>query len=164
MRGIYQAARQIPMANLVRWRLVFPAARRYFKRVGRTYLFECPQCQYRAKISGGADSGVHCEIQTVICRDCRELFDVFTRLCRRADAVDVIKFPAFHRPEIPPVLLRDSPVNGRRAAPRPLVWHNYKLACPVGPKHFVEPWNDPARCPRCGNFMANLGLPFRLCD
>ena len=148
----------------MRWRLEFPCSRLYFKCVGRTYIFECPQCQYRATVSGGADSGVHCAIQTVVCRDCRDLFDVFTRQRRRVDAVEVIKFPSFYRPEIPPVILRDSSVNPKRGQPCPLEWRTFKLACPVGSKHFVEPWNNPGRCPRCGNFMGKNGLPLRLWD
>ena len=126
--------------------------------MGRTYHFECSHCHYRAKVSGGADSGVHCEVQTVVCRDCRELLDVFTKVRRRADASPKIKFPAFFRPEIPPVILRDGSKGGR------LVWHKFKPACPANPEHFVEIWNDPGRCPRCGNFMEKNGLPFRLWD
>ena len=124
--------------------------------MGRTYLFECSLCQYRAKISGGADSGLHCEVQTVRCRDCRELFDVFTRVRRRPGAV--AKFLQFFRPEIPPVVLRGG------GAGQPLVWEKFKLTCPVQPKHLVEAWNDPGRCPRCCNFLEKNGLPFRLWD
>jgi hypothetical protein len=75
-----------------------------------------------------------------------------------------VKFPGFYRPEIPPVVLRGSSVNPKRGQPRPLVWRKFKLACPVEPKHFVEAWNDPGRCPRCGNFLEKSGLPFRLWD
>lgn len=132
--------------------------------MGRIYIFECPLCQYRAKVSGGADSGLHCEIQTVVCRDCRELFDVFTRVRRRADAVETVKFPAFFRPEIPPVILAGGSANSKRAQPRLLVWRSFKPACPVEPKHFVESWNNPGRCPRCGSFLEKNGLPFRLWD
>jgi hypothetical protein len=124
--------------------------------MGRTYHFECPQCHYHAKISGGADGGVHCEVQTVACRDCRELFDVFTRKREAADAPVKIKFPAFFGPEIPPVILRDK----AKAPCRD--WRKFRLACPVGARHFVELWKDPGRCPRCGNFMEKNGLPFRL--
>ena len=126
--------------------------------MGRTYHFECPLCHYRAKVSGGADSGVHCEVQTVVCRDCRELFDVFIKVRRRAGVAEKIKFPAFFRPEIPPVILRDG------SAPQRLVWQKFQPACPVDAKHFVEPWRNPGRCPRCGNFMEKDGLPFRLWD
>ena len=126
--------------------------------MGRTYLFECPQCQYRAKLSGGADSGVHCEVQTVVCRDCRELIDVFTKVRRREGASEIIKFPGFFRPEIPPVVLRDGSAVAR------LVWQKFQLACPAGAKHFVEAWNYPGRCPRCGNFMEKNGFPTRIWD
>jgi len=126
--------------------------------MGRTYYFECSYCHYRAKISGGTDSGVHCEVQTIVCRDCRELLDVFTKVRRRAGAREAIKFPGFFRPEIPPVILRDGKSGAR------LVWQEFILACPVVSKHAVEAWNDPGRCPRCGNFMEKAGLPVRLWD
>jgi hypothetical protein len=148
----------------MRWRLEFVAISLYFKSVGKTYLFECPQCQYRVKISGGADSGRHCEIQTVLCRDCRELYDVFRRQRRRADAADLIKFPGFYRPDIPPVILGQSSVNPSSKTPAPLVWRETELVCPVDPEHSVEPWNDPGRCPRCGNFMEKNGFPYRAWD
>ncbi|HEX9048542.1 MAG TPA: hypothetical protein VF988_16050 [Verrucomicrobiae bacterium] len=137
----------------------------YLKVVGKTYLFECPQCQYRVRISGGTDSGRHCEIQTVICRDCRELYDVFTRLRRREDAQQLVRFPGFYRPEIPPVVLSESSsVSLSSKPPARLVWRDCDLACPIDESHFVEPWNDPGRCPRCGNFMEKNGFPFRLWD
>jgi hypothetical protein len=124
--------------------------------MGRTYHFECPQCQYHATVSGGADSGVHCEVQTVVCRDCRELQDIFTRVRREESQIDrKPKFPGFFRPEIPPVILADA------TGERRLVWQMHKPACPVDSKHEVEPWNDPGRCPRCGNFMEKSGIPFR---
>ena len=128
------------------------------KRMGRTYEFECPHCFYRAKVSGGADSGVHCEVQTVVCRDCRELMDVFTKVRRREGAPKTIKFPGFFRPEIPPAIL-----SGGTAGPR-WVWEKCKPACPVEPKHQVEVWKNPGRCPRCGTFLEKNGLPFRLWD
>jgi hypothetical protein len=131
----------------------------YFRDVGRTYHFECPYCHYRADISGGADSGIHCEIQTVACRDCRELYDVFTRLRRaETDGGKKPRFPGFFRPEIPPVILREA--SGKRR----LIWQKFQPACPVEAKHFVETWKDPGRCPRCGNCMEKMGLPFRLWD
>jgi len=126
--------------------------------VGKTHQFECLLCHYRAKVSGGADSGVHCEVQTVVCRDCRELMDVFTKVRRREGAEKKIKFPAFFRPEIPPVILRDGSIK------TPWVWQKFPLACPAGAKHFVEAWNDPGRCPRCGNFMEKNGFPTKIWD
>ncbi len=124
--------------------------------MGRTYQFECPVCHYRAKISGGTDSGKHCEVQTVACLDCRELMDVFTKLRCVENSVRSPKFPGFFRPEVPPVILADA--TGKRR----LVWHKFQPACPVEAKHAVEAWRDPGRCPRCGNFMEKMGMPFRL--
>lgn len=135
-----------------------PARVQAFECVGKTYQFECLPCHYRAKICGGADSGVHCEVQTVACRDCRELIDVFTKVRRREGVEEKIKFPGFFRPEIPPVILRD----GKRG--ERLVWQKFQPACPVEEKHFVEAWNDPGRCPRCGSFMEKNGFPLRIWD
>jgi hypothetical protein len=136
----------------------------YLNRVGKTYLFECSLCQYQARISGGADSGLHCKIQTVVCHDCHQLYDVFIRQRRRADAKDLVRFPGFHRPEIPPTILGQSSVTPVIQPSAPLVWRESKLACPVDPKHSVEAWNDPGRCPRCGNFLERFGFPFRAWD
>ena len=124
------------------------------RRVGKTYQFECELCQYRVKVSGGADAGLDCEVQTVACRDCRELFDVFTRVRRRATVTG--KFKSL-QPEIPPLQLRAVPV-------KPPGWKKVELACPVSAQHRVEPWQDPGRCPRCGCFMEKSGLPFRIWD
>jgi len=124
--------------------------------MGRTYEFQCPLCQYRAKISGGADSGLHCEVQTVACLDCRELMDVFTKLRCEENGPRPPKFPGFFRPEVPPAILTD-PTGKRR-----LVWKQFKPVCPVEGRHQIEPWSNPGRCPRCGNFMEKMGMPFRL--
>jgi hypothetical protein len=125
--------------------------------MGKTYHFECPYCQYRARVSGGADSGQHCEVQTVVCRDCRELLDVFTRR-RSPETPSPSRFPGWFRSEIPPVILAD------QAGKRKLVWESYSPACPLDARHTVEPWKDPGRCPRCGNFMEKNGLPYRSWD
>jgi hypothetical protein len=107
---------------------------------------------------------LHCEIQTVVCRDCRQLYDVFTRQRRRADAVDLVRFPGFHRPEIPPSVLGESSVNPPAKPLAPLIWRETKLTCPVNAEHYVEEWRDPGRCPRCGNFMERNGFPYRAWD
>jgi hypothetical protein len=131
--------------------------------MGRTYQFICTQCQYRALISGGADSGLDCEVQTIHCRECRELMDVHTRVRRIVgQGKSARKFSAFTRPEIPPVILRESLFNPKPAGPRDFVWEKVRLACPVSARHIVEPWKHPGRCPRCHAFMEQEGLPFRI--
>ncbi len=131
--------------------------------MGRTYHFHCTQCQYHADVSGGADNGLNCDVQTIHCHACRELFDVFTRVRRETGHQEPArKFSAFARPEIPPVLLRDSLFAAKRAAPRRFEWQKIKPACPVSPKHSVEAWKHPGRCPRCHAFMEQEGIPFRI--
>lgn len=127
----------------------------YSNGVGKTYQIECPHCQYRAKVSGGADAGLNCEVQTIVCRDCRELMDVYVRIRRRAGDALPPKFPGFFRPEIPPAILRDGKVGK-------LVWKKFIPACPVDAKHRIEEWRDPGRCPRCGIYMEKNGFPFRV--
>jgi len=126
--------------------------------MGKTYLFECGLCHYQVKVSGGTAAGVDCDIQTVVCRDCRELFDVFTRVRRQSSPVG--KFRALH-PEIPPAALKGSPARGKP-------WEESELACPMERdrhhKHRVEEWKDPGRCPRCGSYLEKNGLPFRVWD
>jgi hypothetical protein len=52
---------------------------------------------------------LHCDVQTILCRECRELFDVFTRVRRVVGRrVFARNFSAFERLEIPPMILRDS--------------------------------------------------------
>jgi hypothetical protein len=107
---------------------------------------------------------MHCVVQTIVCCDCRELYYVATRIRRRQpekDAPPPRRFRAL-RPEIPPVVLRNGSFHPLNHPVPPLVWEEATLACPSNPKHFVEPWNDPGRCPRCGNFLEKVGWPFRL--
>ena len=122
--------------------------------MGKTYQFECELCQYRVRVAGGADEGMNCEVQTVTCRECRELFDVFTRVRRRTAAA--AKFKTL-RPETPPVLLREFSLP-------PPEWKKIEPACPVSAQHHVEPWNNPGRCPRCGCWLERSGLPWRIWD
>ena len=130
----------------------------YHEVMGKTYLYECGLCHYSVRVSGGSAAGVNCETQTVLCRDCRELFDVFRKVRRQSSPVG--KFRAMN-PEIPPAGLAGSPAKERS-------WEKPELACPMEYdkkiKHRVEVWNDPGRCPRCGNYMEKNGMAFRLWD
>src|SRR5579864_8535014 len=55
-------------------------ARAHGKGMGKSYWFECSRCGYRAKVAGRADEGLHMSVQTILCEDCRELYDAVTRL------------------------------------------------------------------------------------
>src|SRR5207248_3422048 len=62
------------------WRWQAPKQTLNGNGMGRSYWFECSKCGYRAKVSGGADRGLHFFVQTIACRDCKQLYDAVTRL------------------------------------------------------------------------------------
>ena len=135
--------------------------------MGRTFHFECPHCHYHTRASGGLDEGVHCRVQTIVCLDCRELFDVYTRIHRHEPPAS----PANHfkeTPAVPPNVLVENPIREFDGSPQrhddspTMVWEDVKLICPKGNNHRVEPWRDPGRCPRCGVYLEKNGFPWRL--
>ena len=151
----------------------------YFKNMGRTFHFDCPHCQYRALVAGGTDTGVNCAVQTIVCLDCRRLFDVFTRLLLREDKAEPPPATVGAKSRrnllptgvnIPPFWLVDNPWSvfapSRRssAPPRQRRWAEVKPVCPIAGFHRIKIWNSPGRCPRCGNYLERNGLPFRLWD
>jgi len=46
--------------------------------MGQTRDHVCSACGYRANVSGGPDAGEMCETLTVVCQQCRALYDVVT--------------------------------------------------------------------------------------
>lgn len=46
--------------------------------MGNTYSFKCMQCEYEQAVSGGDDRGMQVKTTTIVCRKCRELYDVVT--------------------------------------------------------------------------------------
>jgi hypothetical protein len=138
--------------------------------MGRSYWFECAKCGYRAKVSGRADRGVHLFVQTILCRDCKQLYDAVVRA----------RLPR-ENPDAPPsqvvrgqsLLLNstarssapsfEAALNHLAYAPvKRSKWIQFPAQCPVSPVHRVRPWNEPDKCPRCGLFLDKHALPFRL--
>ena len=142
--------------------------------MGKTHWFECSKCGYRAKVSGGADRGVAFFVQTIHCRDCKELHDAVTRI--KVPDESPIQFlnrpfgwrrprplgaPA-HRnvaPSFQSVLNRLPPTGIRR-----FKWVRFKPQCPVSIFHKVEPWTAPGKCPKCGVYLEQGALPYRIWD
>jgi len=141
--------------------------------MGRSYWFECARCGYRATVSGRADRGLDFFVQTILCRDCKALYDAVTRLrfpdraglellkpgtLRRPKRSSLVRPPAAP-PSFQAVLNRlpHSGVNQFR-------WVQFRLQCPVSPLHRVEAWNEPDECPRCGLHLERNVLPYRLWD
>ena len=43
-------------------------------------------------------------------------------------------------------------------------WLDFKLECPVSPRHWVQSWSDPGKCPKCGIFLEKSVVPCRIWD
>jgi hypothetical protein len=140
--------------------------------MGRSYWFECTKCGYRTVVAGRADRGLEVSVQTILCRDCRQLYDAVTRL-RIADELGAsgsigglhkAKLPrARGRITAPPTIqaaLNRLPLTGVRR----FKWLPFKIQCPVSALHRVRSWNDPDHCPKCGIFLEKSALPYRLWD
>lgn len=46
--------------------------------MGQQYEYRCPGCGYEARVSGGGDAGMIVSTQTVVCEQCKKLYDVIT--------------------------------------------------------------------------------------
>ncbi len=142
--------------------------------MGRAYWFECPKCSYRVKVAGRVDRGVNVFVQTVHCRDCKELHDVVTRVRipdevqdriranLQAGGLPRLKLPgrswaASGPPSFQAALGRLSSTGFTR-----FKWLDFKLQCPVSPSHSVQSWSEPGKCPKCGMFLEKNAVPFRV--
>ncbi|TAL00244.1 MAG: hypothetical protein EPO07_09950 [Verrucomicrobia bacterium] len=142
--------------------------------MGRTYLFECPKCNYRAYVAGGVSEGAWFAVQTIVCADCREVLDAVVQM--KFPVPDLIEplqktrgrkrklqLPRLDTPATAPsfqAALNRLPPEGAKS----YRWVKFKLTCPVSPKHRIEPWVSPGKCPKCGLFMDGNALPFRVWD
>ena len=137
--------------------------------MGRTYLFECGKCGYRAKVSGGGDRGFHVAVQTVLCSDCRELHDAVIEMKVPVpfDAplgrwrLKTSRFDSIKAPTRPPTLqaaLNRLLLDGTKR----FLWLRFKPVCPVSPRHRIREWSHPGKCPKCGLFLEANALPFRI--
>jgi ribosomal protein S27AE len=138
--------------------------------MGKSYWFECGRCGYRAKVAGRADDGLHVSVQTILCEDCKELYDAITRL-RILEGSQ----PALHgklgnaRENIQPA---GKPAPGSEGAlnrlrflgERVSDWLKFPLKCPISLIHRVRVWNDPDKCPRCGVYLERAALAYRIWD
>ncbi len=140
--------------------------------MGRSYWFECPKCSYHATVAGGADRGFNFYVQTVLCCDCKRLHDAVTRL--RVPAATALALQQWRQKKgarISTDVAANKPVTFLEALNRlPYVgvkqfrWVRFELSCPVSRLHRVQAWNAPAKCPRCGIYMEQNALPYRVWD
>jgi hypothetical protein len=140
--------------------------------MGRSYWFECPRCSYRARVAGRADRGISLFVQTILCRDCKELYDAVTRL-RIADEPGArgnipslagantgkVRRASNTPPSFQAAMNRLSHLGLRRSR-----WVEFEPRCPVSNFHRVQAWNEPNKCPRCGAYLEKSVLPYRIWD
>jgi hypothetical protein len=142
-------------------------------RMGRSYWFECAKCGYRATVSGRTDRGVHFFVQTILCRDCKALYDAVTKLKFPDEGrLGLLKPLGLRQPKKPNVSRPPSTPPSFQAALNRLPytgvkrfrWVHFQLQCPVSKIHRVQTWNEPDRCPRCGLYLEKNALPYRIWD
>lgn len=142
--------------------------------MGKSYWFECGRCGYRAKVAGRADEGLHLSIQTILCQDCKELYDAVTRI-RILEGSQ----PALHgtlrvpAPGLTTELKSESmkppsfswALNRLRYTGEKISdWLRFPLKCPVSNLHRVRVWTEPDKCPRCGIYLERAPLAYRVWD
>jgi hypothetical protein len=142
--------------------------------MGRSYWFECVRCGYRAKVSGGSDRGLNVFVQTVMCRDCKELFDAVTKLRLPDDPRDALqrhgaglqRLKPFARPRAPKRAPSFQAALNRLTyvGLTQLRWVQFPLQCPVSTVHRIQSWTEPDKCPRCGLYLEKNALPYRIWD
>jgi hypothetical protein len=113
-------------------------------------------------------------VQTILCRDCKDLHDAVTKLRIPDEVVPSLQraglglkgrklWDAQRPPNRPPSF--DVALNRLfyRGVNR-FRWIQFKLQCPVSPIHRVQDWTDPGKCPRCGIYLERSALPYRIWD
>ena len=137
--------------------------------MGRTYSFECTKCGYRAQVAGRPDRGLEFFTQTVSCLECKQLYDVVTRLRFPSASFSVPTFHQFshYQRMLPPkrapsfaVALNHLPLRGLNG----FRWVSYSPACPASPSHRIHSWTQPGKCPKCGTIMDRTALAYRIWD
>ena len=148
----------------------FSIHRRQALRMGRSFWFDCVKCGYRANVSGGADRGLNICVQTVLCRECRALFDAVTHLRIPHESGLQLSWTGLRRPNFPDLLRKwDAPPSFPSVlnllpyqGVKRFRWLHFKLRCPVSALHPVQAWNEPGKCPCCRVYLEKNAVPFRI--
>lgn len=88
--------------------------------MGMQFEFFCRNCGYTAGVSGGRDCGFRYVSQTIVCKDCQELYDAEAN----ENAADV---------------LVDGKIRGKLTG----------ICCPRDPTHKFVIFRRPWKCPKC---------------
>lgn len=93
--------------------------------MGTLHSFTCSACSYSAEVSGGGDAGMMVCTSTIVCEDCKELYDITT--------CDVASFM--------------SPTGKNMDGSDP---KEYPFECPESGTHKIKEWKCGDPCPKCG--------------
>jgi hypothetical protein len=138
--------------------------------MGKSYWFECGKCGYRTKVAGRADEGLHLSVQTILCQDCKELYDAVTQL-RILNGTQPVLHAALRTTSIsispgskPPPSFEWALNRLRYTGEKFSDWIKFPLQCPVSRLHKIRIWKDPDKCPRCGVYLEKSALAYRIWD
>ena len=138
--------------------------------MGKTYVFDCPKCGYRAKVSGGVADGLGRVVQTIECCDCKTLYDVMLRV-RVADAKARLRPTIWGLNPFKPPEVECNPFEFSATIDKLLLkglsqsqWVNLKVRCPLSKLHRTRSWKEPGKCPRCGTYLERPLIPYRVWD
>jgi hypothetical protein len=120
-------------------------------------------------VAGGADRGFHCFVQTILCRDCKALFDTPTRVRVPVETPSpaALRRTNFMRRRKPETAPSDAVVWQNRLrffAGKKTKWIALKPRCPNSAAHRIELWAEPGRCPRCATRLERTVTPYRIWD
>ena len=158
----------------------------YKPAMTQTFRYDCPRCGYTCKCCGGKASHSTFLTETVICEDCRKIYDVVTSIrlpitpflmsklkCEggRLELSEQVIAELEGTISLPSDML---PCNGRivlhRTDTAPLPrglgrrWFTVKKACPEMSLHRLKSWKSPCRCPRCNDWLERCLLPSKILD
>ena len=147
--------------------------------MGRVHAFECPKCGFRTRAAGGMDRGLDCFAHSMVCHDCRRIFDAVTHVRlppgsrpRRKDGLSMLKRPravSDLKLNLPDHLhVTKQVINEQPILPEPLLagsasrWVELAVRCPSSAIHRIEEWRSPWRCPICQSCLDKSFVPYRI--
>ena len=114
--------------------------------MGTRYHFSCDRCKYEAMVSGGNDMGLTFRSTTIICQDCKLLFDVTTSDQLNNDSTDQSEL----------VLVCPGPSSAVSGDFKTVEEYFQTFAATEesgersNSHHRVCKWKHPGPCPKCG--------------
>ena len=111
-------------------------------------------------------------VQTILCQDCKELFDAITRLRVPNEPSFASSFRLGNNNALRPLFSSGHatrPPSFQVVANRlpqfalsQFKWVHFNLQCPTSSVHRVQSWSEPGKCPRCGVYLDKHALPYKI--